>query len=105
MAQISGPAIVCTTRISPRRRTPVAKSQWTNSACGSIVLLHVCEQRPRDREREEDAGAGNEQRRLDRKPPEALVVRVQKRQTPGLNDRPQDACEDRQRPEQPDCAC
>ena len=53
--------------------------------------LHVGEQRSRHDQREHDAGEDDEQRRLDDEPPEALTARVQKRQSVGLDDRPDQA--------------
>src|SRR5579871_4592389 len=91
--------------ISPRMRIAEAKSQWTNSACGSIPPLQVGDERARDRDREEDPGRGDEQRRLDDEPPEALMVWMQERQPVGLDDRPDDTAEDGDRPEQRDDPC
>src|SRR5436190_2923584 len=66
--QTSCPTITSQRRHSPTNRIPVAKSQWTISACGCIVLLQVGEQRLRDDERKEEADRGDEQRRLDQEP-------------------------------------
>src|SRR6476661_1054830 len=88
LRQTSCPTIASASRQSPTNRIPVANSQWTISACGSIVLLQVGEQRLRDDEREDDAGGGDEQRRLDQKPPEPLPVWVQERDAVRLQDRP-----------------
>ena len=74
--------------IRPSTSTPVANSQCTISARGCISFLEVGDQRPSDDEREEQPRRRHEQRRLDHEPPEALVVRVQKRQPVGLDDRP-----------------
>src|SRR3954452_3727048 len=104
MPHTTGPAIVCAIRTRPRSRIPVANSQWTNSARGSTVLLEVGQERPRDREREEDPRRCNEQRWLDGEPPEPLMVRVQQGQPPRLDDRPDDPADDGQRPEEPDRA-
>ena len=64
------------------------------------MLLEILDQRAGDHEREEQPGRRDEQRRLAQKPPEPLVVRVQDRQPVGLDDRPDQAGRDRERPEQ-----
>jgi hypothetical protein len=50
--------------------------------------LQVGEQRPRDDEHEDDAGADDVQRRLDGEPPETLPARMQQRDPVRLQDRP-----------------
>src|SRR5438270_517205 len=86
--QTSCPTIASASRQSPTRRIPAANPQWTISACGSIVLLEVGEQRLRDDEREDQAGDGDEQRRLDQKPPHSLPARMQQRDAVRLQDAP-----------------
>ncbi len=70
---------------------------WIAERGGEVV-----EQAGRDDEREQHADHDDEQRRLDEEPPEALPVRVQQRDPPRLQQRPQDAGGDRRRAERRD---
>src|SRR5436190_11796491 len=92
-AQTSRPTIASASMSRPSTRTPIPNSQCTISLGGCIVL-QVRDERTRDEHREDDPREGDEQRRLDREPPEALAVRVQQRQPVGLDDRPDDAGDD-----------
>src|SRR4051794_30537188 len=82
-------------RQRPTNRIPLANSQWTISACGSMVVLQVREQRLRDHEREEDPDHGDEQRRLGDEPPDSLATRMQDRQAVRLQDPPDAPARDR----------
>ena len=68
------------------------------------MLLEILDQRAGDREREEQPGRDDEQRRLAQEPPEPLMVRVKQRQPVGLDDRPDQAGGDRERAEKRDRA-
>src|SRR4051812_45107119 len=103
MCQTSRPARASASRHNPTKRMQTAKSQWTISAGGCTVPLQVGEQRPCDDEREDEAGDGDEQRRLDREPPEALPVRVQQRNAARLQDRPDEPPSSDERPDQRNC--
>src|SRR5439155_3460554 len=100
--QTSSPTITSASRIRPSVRKPIANSQCTISLGGSTVLLYVLDERARDNEREEHARQRNEQRRLDHEPPEPLAARVEQGEPVRLDERPDDAGEDRQRTEQRD---
>src|SRR3954453_12770403 len=95
--QTSVPTTTSASRHRPSSRNPVANSQWTCSAGGSTSLLQIFEQAWHDGEVEEQADAYDEQRRLHEQPPEALAVRVEKRQPIRLRDRPDRAGERGQR--------
>src|SRR4051794_2331886 len=92
ICQTSRPTTASQRRQRPTKRMPTPKNQWTISAGGCIALLEVGEERPRDDEREDEPRGGDEQRRLDHEPPEALPARVQQRHAVGLQDRPDEAC-------------
>src|SRR5262245_18899209 len=90
-------------RISPRRRKPAAKAQWTSSALGAIGAAEIVEQAGSDREREEQADDDDEQRRLDQVVVEAeLGAAVEEDDPVRLQDPPDDPAEDRDRPEELD---
>src|SRR4051812_27148315 len=84
----SRPTIASQRRHSPTKRIPTPKSQWTISAGGCTVRPQVGEHGPRDDEREQDSCGDDDQRRLDREPPEPLPARVQQGDAVGLQDRP-----------------
>src|SRR5205823_11961179 len=86
--QTSVPTTASATRQSPRIKKPVAKSQWTCSAGGFMLILEVVEQSGHDDEVEEEADRDDEQRRLDEEPPEPLAMRMQQRDPVRLHDGP-----------------
>src|SRR5690349_16381595 len=92
------PTIVSASRISPSRRKPAAKSQWTSSARGVIGRrrgAEVVEQARGNHEREEETDADHEQRCLHEVVVEALAGMVEEDDAVRLEDRPDDPADDR----------
>src|SRR5437764_15218492 len=84
-AQTSRPTITSASISRPSIRTPIPNSQCTISLGGCIVL-QVRDERTRDEDGEDDPHEGDEQRRVDREPPESLPVRVKQRQPEEVED-------------------
>src|SRR6185503_6182260 len=101
------PTIASASSTSPKKRKPAANSQCAISARGSIsacLVRHfqVLDEPGGDEEREEEADQHDEERRLDSPVPEPLAVGIEEGDAIRLRERPDDAAEDRQRPERLD---